>query len=211
MISKCPVCKKQKAKRVCPLFEKTICPRCCFQERNNNRNCPETCRYLQKSKQLERQKEIEYNKSYYAGLTREFANSPDLYVPLIQKVTEKIAELASKDGFLEDVHVLEGLYRNFNYLKARVEEIEYNRDVLLNRIGSVQTGVEESIFQYKIDNKMFTDKQVLISLNQIIINSEKEISQTNDPKHLISIYKEMNQKNDKEDDSGIIIPGGRQK
>src|SRR4030042_4081313 len=138
MISKCPVCNQQKGKRKCPVLNKIICPRCCFQYRSRERNCPETCQYLHKSKQLLKQKEVSENITFYRNMDRIFDSQPELFVPLIDKLTHAIVEVDSRDNFLEDIHVIEALHRVFDDLKNRIDGRERNKEVLLKRIGTTQ-------------------------------------------------------------------------
>jgi hypothetical protein len=204
MAQKCPICNKQKGKRSCPALDKIICPRCCFQERERGLNCPLTCPYFQKAKQTVRDKEIAANKTYYQHLMREFSRDPGPYESFFMRLAESVGDVESRDTFLEDVHVIDALYRIFEEYRNRIDGKEWDRETLLNRVGVVQTRIEEMILQYKIDNKEFTDNQVLIGLNYILRVAEIEKTENKGAKHFIEFLKNTFTESEPENRDGLI-------
>lgn len=49
----CPICKRRKAKRLCPARAETICTVCCGTEREVTIDCPRDCAYLIESRKIE--------------------------------------------------------------------------------------------------------------------------------------------------------------
>ena len=156
-----------------------------------------------------RNKEIASNKRFYQSLMHEFSRDPELYTPFMNSIMSAVVHKAANDTFLTDIHVVEALQRTFDDCKNRMDGKELNKETLLNRIGVVQTAVEEAMFQFKISNRDFSETQVLAGLHYLLKVAENEMKQNTGPKSFIEALKRFSEKTENERTDGLItIDGG---
>jgi hypothetical protein len=99
----CPICKKHKAKRLCPAKAESICAGCCGSEREVTIDCPSDCVYLIASRQFDNaKKESAGINPPYPGErpSRQFIENNE---SLILAVVFELGRFASENPQLVDV------------------------------------------------------------------------------------------------------------
>jgi len=108
----CPVCSRRKAKRLCPVLGKAICPLCCVERRRaDDPDCPGDCPFNAKAREVGRLRTQAVTRRHGPWLSRRvraFGKEIDLFKAALD-LEEALCAYGLVRSPLEDREVLEAL------------------------------------------------------------------------------------------------------
>ncbi|MGA1825293.1 MAG: hypothetical protein ACMUIP_11595 [bacterium] len=154
--NKCVLCNKKKGKRLCPMRSGKICTSCCGQQIADGRMCVSTCTYRTNSLEYKREKEsIKKNINPVS-----FPVDKEVFVYFIENLERNIYKKIVTDSYYEDHHLHKALDRVISQYKAG----SLGTDVLLNRVGVLESLIKESIGSIALKNAKFSSETIVTCL-----------------------------------------------
>ncbi|MBN2372840.1 hypothetical protein JXL19_03510 [bacterium] len=160
---RCVICGKKRGKRFCREQKGLICSMCCAKMIYEQGGCPEDCVYWKSSRSYTEQKNIRVTATVPDSVQKTESE-------LIAIMEMAIYDVLKKDVYYEDNDILRGTERKIEALKHP----ERGHDVLLNRIGVVESGLDEVIKRVKFEAvDRFSDSLIMDALRTYAIFIKK--------------------------------------
>ena len=119
-MAKCASCGETKGERLCPGLKASLCSLCCGMKREKEILCPETCEYLKKGKDYQRNREIE--KKISSDLQAETADvfEMDEVAAFAMALERFFIDQFYRDQEISDLRIVEALTKVYAFQKRMI-------------------------------------------------------------------------------------------
>jgi len=189
-IVKCNVCNQKKAQRNCPALKQLICPTCCGEHREKVQDCPQDCIYLIESQKFKDEKYREEMIIKTDRVKRDILNGEEKYNAFIEEIEDIVYKKVSTDEHFEDGHIVEAVGELAeNYMSRNVKIIESEKDIKLNRAGTLKSDLQDFLKRIRSDEeKAFENHEIAgcLDMFKMMVELQGESSVEEDKRAFIN-------------------------